>query len=64
MNLMELVYVTTALGVGAGAALGLGHRYGTAVGILGFFGGVAFVFLLLVLVIAMAKKKRSKSERI
>ena len=60
---MELLYVVTALGVGAGAALALGRRYGATGGILGFISGVAVVFALLALVIAMAKKKRGDSER-
>ncbi len=63
MNLMELIYVTTALGVGAGLALALSQRYGVIAAILGFIGGVALVFLALIIAIALANKKRKAADR-
>lgn len=60
MNLMELLFVTTTLGVGAGLALALGLRHGAIAALLGFVGGVAAVFVALGIVIAIARTGKHK----
>jgi hypothetical protein len=53
---MELLFVISTLGVGAGLALSLGKSHGVIAAILGFVGGVTSMFILLGLVLAIAKR--------
>ncbi len=61
MNLMELLYVMVALGVGAGLALSLGQHHGMIGAILGFVGGVTGIFALLGIVTALLRWKRKET---
>jgi len=58
MNLMELLFVTAALGVGAGLALAVGQKHGGIAALLGFVAGVASVFVASGVTIAIAQKLR------
>ena len=60
MNLMELIYVMVALGVGAGLALSLGQHHGMIGALLGFVGGVIGIFALLGIAVALLRWKRKE----
>ena len=62
MNLMELLFVTTALGGGAGLALVFGHKHGAIGALLGFVGGVAVIFIALGIVVAIARTRKHKGS--
>ena len=63
MNQMDLLFVTSALGVGAGLALALGKKHGALAGGAGFLVGTVIVFIVLASVVAIARKPKSKRQR-
>jgi hypothetical protein len=63
MNQIDLLFVTTALGVGAGLAFALGQKHGALAGTAGFVGGTAIVFIVLASVVAIARKPKGKRHR-
>ena len=58
MNLIELLCVMVAMGVGAGLALSVGQHHGMIAAILGFVGGVISIFVVLGIVVACLRWKR------